>query len=170
MPQRFEPMQCQVCRANIDRVDALARHVEKCGAPFRPSDVVLVFPPLVDTVGRFERETAAALIVLANAKSGDAWGPVTRSDVVEVARAELERSSPKTWVHYLVAQPFGHPDFDELVEHGYARWCEAPDPSPIALTAKGIAALYPHVRRGLEQANGMPGNGEHQDEQGAREA
>ena len=163
-------MQCQVCRAAIDRVDALARHVDTCGAPFRPSDVVLVFPPLIDTVGRFERETAAALIVMANAKSGDAWSPVTRSHVVEVARAELDRSSPKSWVHWLVAQPFGHPDFDELVAHGYARWCEAPDPSPIALTAKGIAALYPHVRRVSEEANGMPGDGEHQHEQGAREA
>lgn len=163
-------MRCQACRADIDHVDALARHVETCGTPFRPSDVVLVFPPLVDTVGRFERETAAALIVLANEKSGDTWGPVSRSQVVEVVRGELDRSSSKSWVHWLVTQPFGHPDFDELVEHGYARWCEAPDPSPVSLTAKGIAALYPHVRRVSEQANGVPGDGEHQHEEGAREA
>lgn len=147
MPQPFEPMQCPRCNAAIDHVEVLARHVETCGAPFLPSDVVLSCPPLVDTMGRFEWEYAAALLVLANQQCGNAWQFATAVQIAGAARTELDRPGPlRSWLYSLVTNPFFNPDFDTLVERGFA--IEAPGHGmPIALTAQGIARLYPWVKK-----------------------
>lgn len=114
---------------------------------FKPSEVVLrPVIPLMATMGRAERELAAAMIVRTCAVKGDAWQPVGPATIGEVIRADLD-AKLEPWTG-LNSNPFcPSPDFRDLVKHGFARWTAGDDKGPLELTAKGIEALRRWVRR-----------------------
>lgn len=106
---------------------------------FAPSQVVLGFPPLVDTMEKTERECAAALIVRACQALGDTWKPVDIDQLCDVMKRDLaEKQEPVT---SLMGNPFFRPDFHQLADGKYGRWCGTPGESPIELTELGIASL-----------------------------
>lgn len=82
---------------------------------FLPSDVVLAeVNPLGGTLGRVEREVAAALLVRVCQLRGR-FGPVERADVEDLI------ATGDSWTKTLLGNPFQNPSFDELVERGFAR-------------------------------------------------
>jgi len=118
------------------------------GSRFLPSEVVLIVPPLVGTMGAAEREHAAAIIVRACAQLADVWQPLSPRDIGLVLQAdELAQREPFA---SLVRNPFFRPNVRDLVEAGFA---EFDAEERVSLTAKGLDALLPWVRRS-EVANG----------------
>lgn len=110
---------------------------------FRPSDVVLHAVPLVDAMGRLEREAAATIIVRACVRGGDTWRPVFPTEIGEAMRADLaEKLEPLT---SLDRNPFWRPDFRDLAAAGYAT-STFERGAPLEFTPKGLAALAPYVR------------------------
>lgn len=102
---------------------------------YLPRDVCLhPGAPLVGTMGRAEREQAAAIIVVV-LQAENAWGPVPLRTLAEtVKRDAATRQEP---LFSLSQNPFFRPDFADLLDCGYAtRTLDT-----IALTEKGIAAL-----------------------------
>ena len=95
--------------------------------------------PLGDTMHRLEREVAAACIVSACTKRGDAWQPLRPQDL---GASIKEDSLVEPWAS-LFKNPFVRIDFRDLVNVGYARFLVDPDAvgTPIELTEKGLAAL-----------------------------
>jgi hypothetical protein len=119
---------------------------------FKPSQVFLnTVPPLTGTMGRSEREHAAAILVRVCQVKGDAWQAVTPKILGEVLRADLA-AQVEPW-HSLNANPFFRPDFHELVDAGFARWGED-EGKPIELTELGIESLRRWVRASKEPSNG----------------
>jgi hypothetical protein len=115
---------------------------------FKPSQVVIIVPPLVATMGRAESEHAATLLVLACATKGDTWGPIQPEEVGKAIHVALEeRREP--W-HSLNRNPFFKPDFYELVSKGFARWTQEEGKGPIAFTDKGLERLRRWVRSDAE--------------------
>lgn len=111
--------------------------------PFRPSQVRLTIPPLVDTMGRSERENAAALMVRACAANGDTWGEVRPQEVGALIKADLDENGRWARFHQ---NPFVRFDVWDLVKHGYARWT-AEDGGPSEFTVRGIEAMRKWVTR-----------------------
>lgn len=92
----------------------------------KPSDVNLSAPiPLVGTLGRSEREVAAALLILACVDDGDEWRPVLPK-ALGLAMTKRKDAPEFPWLR----NPFMRPDFVELVEKGYAHWFGPPHPDP----------------------------------------
>lgn len=58
-------------------------------ADFRPSDVVLSVFPLGDTLGRFELECAAALVIWTLRRNGNGWRRVWHDEVEACLRADV---------------------------------------------------------------------------------
>jgi len=115
---------------------------------FRPSDVYMVpHMPLASTMGRAEREQAAAMLVHACVELGDAWQLLTLRDVERVFTvAMLEGRAPfASWMR----NPFFRPDFRELCDKGYARWDRlvVGGELAIAFTDYGLEAMRRWVRR-----------------------
>jgi hypothetical protein len=82
---------------------------------FAPSHVLLAeVNPLGGTLGRVEREVAAALLVRVCQVRG-AFGPVALADVEDLI------ATGDHWTTTLLRNPFQSPNFDELVERGFAR-------------------------------------------------
>ncbi len=109
---------------------------------FKPSDVNLLgsFPPLVGTMGRSEREAAAALIVRTCQVNGDIWAPVMPLDCGKMLEADIEaRAEP---FYTLNRNPVFRPDVNDLVSAGYASWFNGSFPKGgVEFTSKGLAAL-----------------------------
>jgi hypothetical protein len=108
----------------------------------KPSEVTLWrfgHVPLGDTMHRLEREVAAACIVSACAKRGDAWQPFTPQDLMASMK---EDSLEEPWAS-LWSNPFVRVDFRDLASAGYARFLGDPEGvgTPIELTTEGLAAL-----------------------------
>ncbi|MFL5303049.1 MAG: hypothetical protein ACJ79R_22185, partial [Anaeromyxobacteraceae bacterium] len=105
------------------------------------SQVVLGVPPLTGTMGHSECEHAAAIIVRVCQVRGDRWQPVSPAMLGEVINTDLDAKAEP--FHSLNRNPFFRPDFCELVEKGFARWCgtDGEKGLPIELTEAGIAAL-----------------------------
>jgi hypothetical protein len=105
---------------------------------FKPSQVFLnAVPPLVGTMGKTEAEVAAALLVRACHVRGDAWAPVRAEEMGRVLSADLEAKT-EPWAS-LDRNPFCKPNFDILVERGFAEFSDGR--RVLALTEKGIEAL-----------------------------
>lgn len=83
--------------------------------------------PLVATLGRSEREVAAAMIVLVLAQDGDTWRPVIPQETGAALKAALELPEYKCF-----RNPLLRPDFHDLVAKGFAKFLETP---PVAGTA-----------------------------------
>lgn len=110
---------------------------------FAPSEVVLHAIPLVGTLGRTEREMAAALIVRACQVNGDTWQPVTPKMIREML--ERDAADGVEPMASLNRNPFARPNFWELVAEGYA----SGDPAkhePLALTEKALAKIRKYRR------------------------
>ena len=106
---------------------------------FKPSQVYLGIPPLTATMGRSEREHAAAILVRVCQARGDIWQPVTPAMFGEVINDDL---TAKTEPFYSLNQnPFFNPDFHDIVAKGFARWVETEGKGPLELTPTGIEAL-----------------------------
>ncbi len=89
---------------------------------FKPSQVFLnTVPPLTATMGKSEAEAAAAMLVRAMQVRGDAWAQVFPKEIGEVLKADLD-GKVEPWAS-LNRNPFFRPDFDMLIERGFARWC-----------------------------------------------
>lgn len=111
---------------------------------FRPSEVVLDGgPPLAGTMGRFEIECCAAIVVHALAVGGDGWRPI---GLAEIANATMIPKNAPQWVHRL--GPFFNPDRWGLVESGFAEYND--DLETLELTSKALEAIRPWVRRKVQ--------------------
>jgi hypothetical protein len=121
---------------------------------FKPSQVFLnTVPPLTATMGRSEREHAAALLVRTCQVKGDAWQPVTPAMLGEVLRADLG-AQVEPW-NSLNRNPFFRPDFHDLVAAGFARWGDDTVKGPLELTELGIESLRRWVRATQEEASNV---------------
>lgn len=100
-------------------------------------------------MGRAEREYAAAVIVFVCQVHG-AWKPVSVQEAVATFGVFIERKKglPFIWA----SLPTWRPSFDELVEHGYARWTGTPVMGPIEFTMHGFEAMRRHVRNAAAPA------------------
>jgi len=86
---------------------------------FKPSEVRILRFPFVGTFNRAERETAAAVLVVACQKI-DAWAAFTLPELADVLE-ELPKD------HVLIDalnNPFTTPDFEDLVAAGFAEKTE----------------------------------------------
>lgn len=110
---------------------------------FKPSQVIIIVPPLVATMGRAESEHAAALLVLACQCHGDTWGSMTPRQVGEAIQWALD-GNRDPWPS-LNRNPFFKPDIYELVSKGFARWTEN-EGGPVAFTDAGLERLRRWVR------------------------
>lgn len=111
---------------------------------FLPSQVVLSGIPLTGTMGRTEREVAAAYLVLACQFHGDRWQPVTPLMI----RAALDDADAKEGhvMSGIARNPFARPDFFGLTTEGFATQDQGPGPAPIELTPKAFEAMRKWVR------------------------
>jgi hypothetical protein len=90
---------------------------------FKPSDVVLLVPPLTDTMRKAEVEQAAALIVYVCTVKGDAWQPMTWNDLQAAIKVALDATEPtarEQWLRAIIRNPFVRPDVHELCNRGFA--------------------------------------------------
>lgn len=113
----------------------------------KPSEISLLlsFPPLIDTMGRVEREAAATLLVRACQHKGDTWAPMEPLDIGAVIKYDLENQIEP--LCKLNRNPFWRPDFCDLVDKGFARWTTTNDQhAPIEFTKKGLEVLSKHRR------------------------
>ncbi len=102
----------------------------------KPSDVVLTTPPLTGTMGRSEREHAAALLVRCCQVNGDEWQAVSLKMLSDVIESDIEaKTEPvSSWNR----NPFINPDFCDLATQGFA---VTGDDKGLAFTEKGLEAL-----------------------------
>ncbi len=119
---------------------------------FRPSEVALFTPlPLVGTLGRTEREVAAALLVRACQVNGDTWQPVSPAMVGETLKRDVaEGVQPFASLN---SNPFVRPNFGELVEHGYAAG-DLEKGEPLSLTDKALVEIAKYRRPAAESSAG----------------
>jgi len=104
----------------------------------RPSDVLIRADfPLPDTFGRVEREVAAAILVVTCRAWHDAFVPV---DAREIRLACIAFSKVYRWLH----NPFYRPDFDSLIELGFAT---VDDHGRLSFTEAGLGCLRGRVGR-----------------------
>lgn len=106
-----------------------------------PSEVDLCwgFPPLTDTYGRVELEAAATLIVFACQCAGESFTPQRAVDIKAAIDLALELKLEP--LYGLRNNPFWKPNFNGLVENGFARWTTDAEHSPIELTELGLLRL-----------------------------
>lgn len=98
---------------------------------FAPGEVTLAeCNPLGGTLGRSEREVAAALLVRVCQVRG-VFGPVALADVEDL----IATGDP--WTTGLLRNPFHAPDFNELVARGFARVVRE-EPLTLELTETGL--------------------------------
>lgn len=114
-------------------------------ADFAPSQVVLVEPlPLIGTMGRCEREIAAALLVRACQFYGDRWQAIVPKMIGDVLTADMEAKTQP--FASLSSNPFARPDFHDLIAEGYATGEPATKGAPLELTEKAFDAMRRWVR------------------------
>lgn len=102
----------------------------------KPSDIVLTGVPLTATMGRSEREHAAALLVRCCQVNGDEWQAVSPRMIGEAIKADVDgKITPmNSWAR----NPFFNPDFLDLADKGFAIMG---DDNRIAFTESGFAAM-----------------------------
>lgn len=108
----------------------------------KPSDVVLHEPcPLVDTFHHAEAEAAAAWLIFVMARRGDEFVDVWPKEMGEVV-ANVRNSEDEKLPSWFTC-PFLRPDFDRLIEDGYAERVspEMERKSPLRFTQKGLDKL-----------------------------
>lgn len=117
---------------------------------FKPSEVLLIVPPLVGTMKRAEVEYAAALIVFACAWKGDTWQPIRFREVQAASREALEAKDPtphQQWARDILAVPFFRPDVHSLIALGFAEKLpnklpgEGEQPMVVQLTPAAFEAI-----------------------------
>lgn len=121
---------------------------------FKPSQVVLLRPPLADTMRHAEAEAAAAMIVRTLAVKGDTWRAVTWDEIEDVIATDMTGTvNPLTMVRTpieplgsLMRNPFFRPDVHDTIRRGFARWTGDPG-GPVEFTDAGIQALSKYVRK-----------------------
>lgn len=120
---------------------------------FLPSQVSLGGPlPLTDTMGRAERECAAAILVRTSQVKGDQWQFLLPAVIGEVLKAEVAAGS-QPWERLNRNPYMPSPDFHELVDEGYAEFefrragYEYKGDPAIRLTDKGLRALRRWLRK-----------------------
>jgi hypothetical protein len=110
---------------------------------FTPADVFLnTVPPLLATMGKSEAEAAAAMLVRAMQVHGNVWAPMLPRDMGLVLRADLG-GKVEPWSS-LNRNPFFRPNFDLLIEKGFARWVGDESEGrgrPVEFTAAGLEKL-----------------------------
>lgn len=115
---------------------------------FKPSDVDLLgsFPPLCATMGRTERELAAALLVRGCQARGDEWKAVPLRMLGEVIGEDLD--AKREPLHSINRNPFCRPDMHDCVAKGFATWVGEPGTPEygVEFTEKGLEALRRWVR------------------------
>lgn len=111
----------------------------------KPSDIVLVGMPLTGTLGRSERECAAAIIVRACQELGDKWQAVSGRQIADVIRADV--AADRMPFASLAFNPFFRPDVLDLVEKGFA----ARSGDLVELTGAGLAAIAKWARPEAEE-------------------
>lgn len=107
---------------------------------FKPSDVHLDPVPLTATMGRTEREQAAAVIVRACQVLGDRWQPITWKQVREALMRDFDdprRPVGAVWVSF----PGFRPDVRDLCAKGFATL----DGDAATFTEAGFAKLRSYV-------------------------
>jgi hypothetical protein len=109
--------------------------------PFKPSDVLIVVPPLCGTMERAEREFAAALIVRACQVDGDAWQAIKLARAFDVFTADVA-AGVEPFVS-LSRNPFFRPRSHLLGDGKFGSWI---GDDAIELTSAGIEALRRWVR------------------------
>jgi hypothetical protein len=115
---------------------------------FKPSDVDLLgsFPPLCATMGRTEREMAAAALVWASVFAGDVWQPIKERTFAEaINKAIAEGVEP---LASMMCNPFCRPDYPDLIAKGYAIWSDTDGQAGLGFTAKGLEALRRWLKKG----------------------
>ena len=107
---------------------------------FKPSQVLLIVPPLVGTMKKAEVESAAAVIVRACQVRGDTWQRIEFDDLVAVVKDDVENKREP--LSSLMHNPFFRPSFAALSDGSYGRWVDTgKDKHALELTAAGIAAI-----------------------------
>ena len=108
---------------------------------FKPSQVRLLNPaPLMNTFGRAELETAAAILILGMAYRDDTWDAISPHDCIPAAQAcAHDRSRSWLW------NPFLQPSFAGLDAAGFVAAALSGAQVPLYFTATGYAALAPWV-------------------------
>lgn len=126
---------------------------------FNPSDVDLTgsFPPLCATLGRTENESAAFYVVRTLIARDNEWRPVRWTEIAEVIKSSMrlceqlgkEAPSLDRWTNDMATNPFLRPDFQALVDGGYAKWHgeEGEKNRPFELLEQGIERLRRWVRK-----------------------
>jgi len=113
---------------------------------FKPSEIRLLAPaPLMNTFGRAELETAAAILILGMAYRDDTWDAISPHDCIPAAHASFGDHS-RSWLW----NPFLRPSFAGLYNAGFID--SMPDGGAQAamyFTATGYAALVPWARPSL---------------------
>lgn len=107
---------------------------------FKPSDVLLDPVPLTATMGRTEREQAAAVMVRACQVLGDRWQPITWKQVREALMRDFDdpkRPVGAVWVSF----PGFRPDMRDLCAKGFATL----DGDAASFTEAGFAKLRSYV-------------------------
>lgn len=104
-----------------------------------PKDIFVLTPtPIPGTFGRAELEQAAAMLIRTLQVLDRPWGPVMPQDLGQALNVDLLMKHP--WRH-----PFFNPDFDGLIENGFAQWVEREGCEgrgrPMEFTPKGLARL-----------------------------
>jgi hypothetical protein len=108
---------------------------------FKPSDVQLVVPPLVDTFGRAELEHAASVIVRACQFHGDTWQPIKPTQVGEAMHHDCTNNREP--FSSLYRNPFFTFDFAKLAFAGFTSHDEKTN--AYSFTDKGFEQLRKHV-------------------------
>jgi hypothetical protein len=97
---------------------------------------------LPNTLGRFEREAAAALIIrFHQVNSPDTWRAFTPRELAEFAKTD-------DLVQRWGSNPFWRMDMNWLVDNGHlVGWTEGDPQSQVKVTEKFVAATALHARR-----------------------
>lgn len=110
---------------------------------FQPSDIHLdPSLPLCSTLGRAERELAAAYLVLTLQHLGDGWDRAVTFDELRAAVLVHSVDPRCRWLVGAVA-----PDFIDLVQHGQAVKVDA---ERMRLEPVAVEAMRVHVRRAVQ--------------------
>jgi hypothetical protein len=116
---------------------------------FKPTDVYLGIPPLVGTLGRAEAEYSAALYVRVCQQRGNAWAPVTWSDVKKAMQCDLDGAVPPFGGRSPAGGLLRNPIFcaairpEAAIKLGFARWAGE---DAFELTEVGFERLRRWVR------------------------
>jgi hypothetical protein len=101
-------------------------------------------PPLKATLGRSELEYAAALILCALHRLGRAWTEPLSAKEIGATLSDAFNAGEQpicSWAR----NPFLRPDWDGLVERGFAQRDETPDGDVLTLTPAALERVAAHL-------------------------